>query len=47
MEATTTDWPNVPDGYEVEIKVSPKFTDIVGNETASNNDTFTFQGEHA
>lgn len=44
-EASTTEWSSVPEVYEVEIKVSPKFTDIVGNETASNNDTFTFQGE--
>lgn len=44
-EASTTEWSSVPEVYEVEIKVSPKFADIVGNDTASNNDTFTFQGE--
>lgn len=47
--ATTTEWSSVPDAYEVEIRVSPKFADInlnsIGNDSAiSNNDTLTFQG---
>jgi hypothetical protein len=47
---TTTEWPSVPDAYEIEIKANPKFADInlnsIGNESAfSNNDTLTFQGE--
>lgn len=44
-EVATTEWSSVPEVYEVEIKVSPKFTDIIGNDTARNNDTFTFQGK--
>lgn len=47
---TITERSNVPEVYEVEIKVSPKFSDInfnlIGNDTTTplNNDTFTFQG---
>lgn len=42
----TTEWSSLPNVYEVELQ---KLTDInlnsIGNETALNNDTFTFQGE--
>jgi hypothetical protein len=50
LSETSTEWSSVPDVYEVEIRVSPKFTDINlgGNVTtaaaAIHNDTFTFQG---
>ncbi|KAG5683714.1 hypothetical protein PVAND_012979 [Polypedilum vanderplanki] len=45
LSEATTEWSNVPSGYEVEIQ---KLTDInlnaVGNESTLSNDTFTFQG---
>ncbi len=45
MNSSEASHPSVPEVYEVEIiKTSPKFTDIILNETNS-NDTFTFQGK--
>lgn len=48
--ATITEYSNVPEVYEIELKASPKFNDLninlIGNDstTPPNNDTFTFQG---